>query len=221
MNALSCGNLRSVSISYFDLNKRFLYISQLCRTKTPALEKYTVNSIVHREKGPAVIRKNNYGIFTNWIQRGVLHRTDGPAMVHEDRSGRIIRKGWYIWNSLHREDGPAEILITYNSSDSTALKYKCFRGVNKIIKTWYFNNAMHRDISDGPARTVEGVSMYSNKWEIVERLFYTYGKRIYTLLNQLPGNNTPIKPPPTFVGIGNIIIYTNQEEYDDYGNIIV
>ena len=64
---------------------------------------YFLNNQLHRENGPAFIRKNEIYI---WAKNGLLHRDgDMPAIESEDDKYRIYCKEGYF----HRENGPAFI----------------------------------------------------------------------------------------------------------------
>jgi len=77
---------------------------------------------VHRDDGPAVIRKDGT---KEWYQHNLLHRDNGPAVENPD--GTLE---WFKKNVRHREDGPA---IEYSNGD----------------KYWWIKNGQHRE--DGPA----------------------------------------------------------------------
>lgn len=77
--------------------------------------------VLHREDGPAVIKKN----LSEWYKNGKLHRENGPAVEWSDGS-----KWWFVNGKLHRENGPAIELTDGN-------------------KEWFVNGKRHRE--DGPA----------------------------------------------------------------------
>ena len=73
---------------------------------------WRIKGRLHREDGPAVIRKHGD---KEWWQHGELHRIGGPAI--EDSDGD---KEWWVNGQRHREDGPA-------------VEYKDHKG-------WYLND---------------------------------------------------------------------------------
>lgn len=77
---------------------------------------------LHREDGPAIIRKDGYRA---WYQYGKLHRLDGPAIEWGDGSNE-----WYIKGQRHRDGAPA-------------VEWPCGS------KEWWVDNKRHR--LDGPA----------------------------------------------------------------------
>lgn len=57
------------------------------------IEIHTVNGVLHREDGPAVISPTHQ----EWYLNGVLHRTDGPArMFHCAPSGHEKLCEWWF-----------------------------------------------------------------------------------------------------------------------------
>lgn len=58
------------------------------------------NGKLHREGGPAIIRRDQYQA---WYQNGILHREDGPAVVFKKY------QSWYNNGERHRADGPAVV----------------------------------------------------------------------------------------------------------------
>lgn len=62
-------------------------------------KKYSYNSLLHREDGPAVERVDGH---KEWWFEGVRHRTGGPAIMHPTGFTE-----WFLNGKLHREDGPA------------------------------------------------------------------------------------------------------------------
>jgi len=86
---------------------------------------YDNNGNLHRENGPATIRKNGVN---EWFYYGKLHRIGGPAVYNTNNNeyyeyyefGKLHRmdgpaichgkhKEWYVADKLHRLDGPAII----------------------------------------------------------------------------------------------------------------
>jgi len=67
--------------------------------------KYYKNYLLHRDDGPAVIKRNGR---EEWCRFGRLHRYDGPARVWSHN------EEWYQFGKRHRLDGPA---IEYANGD--------------------------------------------------------------------------------------------------------
>lgn len=71
---------------------------------------YLKNNVLHREDGPALIRKDR----KEWFLNGVRHREDGPAIISEQLtlySGKkFYYEYWYLNGKKHRIGGPAMIV---------------------------------------------------------------------------------------------------------------
>lgn len=87
--------------------------------------RYLLNSVFHREDGPAHTHKN----YEAWYWEGKRHRLDGPAVTIITSNG-IKEEQWWINGDLHRENGPAQ-----QWSDGW--------------KSYYKHGKFHRE--DGPA----------------------------------------------------------------------
>jgi hypothetical protein len=62
-------------------------------------KRWWLNSVYHREDGPAYERADGY---KGWWLNGIRHREYGPAIEYSDGS-----KSWYFNGIRHRDDGPA------------------------------------------------------------------------------------------------------------------
>jgi hypothetical protein len=92
------------------------------KTLPNGTQEWSLNGLLHREDGPAVIRPDGAKV---WWQNGLRHREDGPAVIWPDGT-----QEWWLNGQLHREDGPA------------------FIGADGA-KAWWQNDKRHRE--DGPA----------------------------------------------------------------------
>ena len=87
---------------------------------------YNKRGQLHRNGGPAVIKKDGY---MAWWVAGRRHRSDGPAMIYADGSTE-----WFMCGLLHNDYGPAKV---FKFDDGT-----------KHLE-WWKNGELHRE--DGPA----------------------------------------------------------------------
>ena len=76
--------------------------SQIDYIMHPIKECYGYSTYLHREDGPARIRR--YIGIEEWMQHSVYHREDGPAVIMDNGD-----EYWYRNGKLHREWGPAMI----------------------------------------------------------------------------------------------------------------
>ena len=72
------------------------------------------NGIIHRDEGPALIKKQQGTESKRWFKNGELHRKNKPAVITSSRNF-VIGEQWYNNGKRHREDGPA--IINYFSTD--------------------------------------------------------------------------------------------------------
>ena len=69
-------------------------------------EHYTLNGRLHREDGPALIRRDE----ERWYRRGKLHREDGPAVRHWNPATRTWEEEFYLdGHNLSREEYDQQI----------------------------------------------------------------------------------------------------------------
>ncbi len=150
-------------------------------------EKWYLNTKLHREDGPAVIRSNGDKI---WYIKGLRHREDGPAEECTDKKAWYIygenhrkngpalieknNKEWRINGRLHRKRGPAIIKTSLYEALFIGSEQICIYGPDKIIhKHWYKEGKLHR--KDGPAiETSNGYKIWYINGEI--RQWYINGK---------------------------------------------
>lgn len=108
----------------YDLPAYVEYANGRCNT-----EKWYLNGVLHRSKGPAKIKYFRDGKIwlEKWFLYGKLHRLQGPAKIRYFRDGEISLEKWYLYDKLHRLQGPAvtEWRHTNNRYD-------------KISDEWYF-----------------------------------------------------------------------------------
>ena len=71
----------------------------ICKTNSIGNRYWYLNSLLHREDGPAVEYLDGSKI---WYLNGLRHREGGPAIEYY-----YGNKYWYLNGELHREDGPA------------------------------------------------------------------------------------------------------------------
>ena len=84
-----------------------------------------LNSILHRDDGPAVI----YPCGTQyWYQNGYRHRTNGPAIICDEY------QAWYLNGKRHREDDPA--IIRADGSEEWYLNGEPIENSNKRKKIY-------------------------------------------------------------------------------------
>jgi len=76
------------------------------------VEAWTVNEILHRIDGPALVGRDKAGnvIAQEWFQNGRLHRVDGPAQIFKMPDGEERR--WYLSGDLHRDSAPAILVVS-------------------------------------------------------------------------------------------------------------
>jgi len=121
-------------------------------TQTAVVEETTLDEVLHREDGPAVLLSDGT---EEWYFEGRLHRTDGPAKI--DSSGKL---SWYTHGVLHRdEDLPA--VIKPDGSKRWYLNGSCYSiedGYRQDVTQRRWGHAKGRssstficDRKDGPA----------------------------------------------------------------------
>jgi hypothetical protein len=111
-------------------------------------QEWWVNGLLHREDGPAVIRKNLGNLDNQWYLNGQLHRENGPAVEYANGT-----EEWYREGKRHRIGGPAVI----NRDDGLMRWFQDFKyhvlgsAVEPVTfsKEWWVDGYRHRD--DGPA----------------------------------------------------------------------
>jgi antitoxin component YwqK of YwqJK toxin-antitoxin module len=98
---------------------------------------YYVNSKLHREDGPAIIKYYDNGNIDSesYYRNGRYHREDGPANIKYYDNGNIYSKSYYINGGRHREDGPAYIEYYRNGN----IRYKEYWVNERELteKDWY------------------------------------------------------------------------------------
>lgn len=102
-------------------------------------ECYFLNKKIHRDNGPAFIRKDKFNEYSFWFQNGKIHRDDGPA--YECQGDKI----WFKNNRLHRDNGPASITsgsiewffdgVYHRNGAPAVLNVKKLKDVNKKSRT--------------------------------------------------------------------------------------
>lgn len=116
-------------------------------------ECYFINTLPHRDDGPAIIvygnkKEENIEI---WYQYGKLHRLNGPAVIDPKQLK------WYKNDKLHRIDSPAHIFVEIYDEEKHKDDYKIIKteiicNVKYAIfgEQWYQNDKLHR--IGGPAK---------------------------------------------------------------------
>ena len=71
----------------------------VCYVTSDKETRYSLNGLLHREDGPALIRDTGRGRNQTWYMHGKKHRLDGPAYItkYYDAMGLIA---WYINDEL-------------------------------------------------------------------------------------------------------------------------
>lgn len=94
------------------------------------VEERYLEGMLHREDGPAYIRRGQGYLTLGYYRYDKLHRDDGPALIEYCPDGQIWEA--YLRHGRHREDGPGEI------------RYWADGG--KISETWFENDREVRTI---------------------------------------------------------------------------
>lgn len=106
---------------------------------------WTLNGVLHRDDGPAVILAN---VREEWYQHGLRHRDDGPAVIEHDEC-----QLWYRNGHVHRDDGPAIIYkdgskVWYQNGLQHRVGAPAYQDISGT-EEWLQHGEMHR--TDGPA----------------------------------------------------------------------
>jgi hypothetical protein len=127
-------NYNSVSDWYYKDNTNDISYADIDKHKYRTA--YTLNGMLHRTNGPAVIFYFKSGKTYNeqYLINGVQHRIDGPSDIYYDEHGFDYLKQWQTNGMPHRTDGPA--IIGYHNNGQPKREYYYLLG-HKITKEQY------------------------------------------------------------------------------------
>lgn len=115
---------------------------------------------LHREDGPAAIKKNNGESYECWFINGELSNSEKPSFIWKYRSylGEILilQEIWYLNNKIHRDNDEPAIIMKND--------------IGTLVKIWYINGNNYRP--SGKPSYIE----YHNDKLYIERYTDEYGE---------------------------------------------
>jgi len=158
---------------------------------------YVQNGVIHREDGPANIRKGLDGYLEEtYFQNGVKHRADGPAHIIRNRNGNGSLKEAYFQNGRkHRENGPAYISRSHDGYLEEIYfqndvrhriggpAYIMTHEGRRIGEKYYCEGKLHR--ADGPAWVQKAAGMKLEPGDGIATLSWLKNTKRYQNANSM------------------------------------